>query len=144
MKIRNSISLIGRLGQDPELKQLESGSSVCKFSLATSEKYTNKQGQKVEDTQWHTCIAWNKLAGIINDISQKGDEVAVRGKMTYRKWNDKEGITRYSAEVVVDEFLQLTQKAAQPHTTPAPATTLPTQAAAAPSKPKATEDDLPF
>jgi len=71
MRLRNQILLIGRLGQDPEHRTLESGAEVVRFSLATSESYKNKQGEKVEETQWHTCIAWRKLAGIINNQRKK-------------------------------------------------------------------------
>lgn len=139
MRLRNQILLIGRLGQDPEHRTLESGAEVVRFSLATSESYKNKQGEKVEETQWHTCIAWRKLAGIINNHAKKGMQVAVRGKMTYRKW-EKDGIQRTSAEVVVDEFLMLDSREAQPADEPS------LKAPAAPTKPEAnnSDDDIPF
>ena len=139
MRLRNQILLIGRLGQDPEHRTLESGAEVVRFSLATSESYKNKQGEKVEETQWHTCVAWRQLAGIINNLAKKGMQVAVRGKMTYRKW-EKDGIQRTSAEVVVDEFLMLDSREAQPATESAQ------KAPAAPTKPEAnnSDDDIPF
>jgi single-strand DNA-binding protein len=146
MRLRNQILLIGRLGQDPEHRTLESGAEVVRFSLATSESYKNKQGEKVEETQWHTCVAWRQLAGIINNLAKKGMQVAVRGKMTYRKW-EKDGIQRTSAEVVVDEFLILDSREAaqtsEPSATPTAKVTEDT--AKAPSKDSDTPDDeLPF
>ena len=139
MRLRNQILLIGRLGQDPECRTLESGAEVVRFSLATSESYKNKQGEKVEETQWHTCVAWRQLAGIIHGLAKKGMQVAVRGKMTYRKW-EKDGIQRTSAEVVVDEFLMLDSREAKAADEPAP------KASAAPSTPEAnnSDDDIPF
>lgn len=109
----NRITLIGRIGQTPELRHTQSGKPVISFSLATSEKYTNQQGQKVEDTQWHNCIAWNKLAEIVDKYAFKGQQVALSGKMTYRNWTDKNGYKRVTAEVVVEEF-QMLSKPEQP------------------------------
>ena len=139
MRLRNQINLIGRLGQDPEHRTLESGAEVVRFSLATSESYKNKQGEKVEQTEWHTCVAWRQLAGIINTHAKKGMQVAVRGKMTYRKW-EKDGIQRTSAEVVVDEFLMLDSRDEKAADELAP------KAPAAQSTPEAnnSDDDLPF
>lgn len=110
MKIRNSITIIGRIGKDPEHRSLKSGAQVCNFSVATTEKYKNQQGETVEETQWHTVIAWRKLGEIVSNYAKKGDEVAVRGKMTYRKWEDKDGNARLSAEIVADDFLILSSK----------------------------------
>jgi single-strand DNA-binding protein len=145
MRLRNQILLIGRLGQDPEHRTLESGAEVVRFSLATSESYKNKQGEKVEQTEWHTCVAWRQLAGIIHGLAKKGMQVAVRGKMTYRKW-EKDGIQRTSAEVVVDEFLMLDsregQKADEPAQVPVKITQPPTAEASKDSD--TPDDDLPF
>ena len=72
MRLRNQILLIGRLGQDPEHRTLESGAEVVRFSLATSEIYKNKQGEKVEETQWHTCVAWRQLGVLYTTLPKKG------------------------------------------------------------------------
>ncbi|UZO82633.1 single-stranded DNA-binding protein [Aquimarina sp. ERC-38] len=98
---------MGHLGQDPEILQLESGKKLAKFSLATNDYYYNKSGDKVEDTQWHNIVAWGKTADIIEKYVNKGQEVAVDGKLTSRSYEDKDGIKRYITEIVCKEFLML-------------------------------------
>lgn len=105
--IKNSVTLIGNLGKDPEVKQLQSGRAVARFSLATNETYRNQKGDKVTSTQWHTLIAWGKTAETMGNLLKKGKEVVVHGKLTYRTYEDKEGITRSIPEIVVDEFVLL-------------------------------------
>lgn len=105
--IKNSVTLIGNLGKDPEIKQLQSGRSMARLSLATNETYRNQKGDKVTSTQWHTLVAWGKTAETMSTILKKGKEVVVHGKLTYRSYEDKEGITRYIPEIVVDEFVVL-------------------------------------
>ena len=99
----NKVMLIGRLGQDPELKTV-SGASVCTFSLATNTTYKDNAGNSVENTEWHKVVAWRKLADIISQYAKKGTKVYVEGKLKTRKWQDSEGKDRYSTEVVVDGF----------------------------------------
>lgn len=103
--IKNSVTLVGNLGKDPEIKQLQSGKSVARFSLATNETYRNQKGDKVTSTQWHNVVAWGKTAEMVNNLLKKGKEVIVHGKITYRSYEDKEGVTRYIPEIVVDEFM---------------------------------------
>mgnify|MGYP001025907618 CR=1 FL=1 len=105
--LRNKVQLIGNLGQDPEIKTLDSGSKLAKFSLATSESYTNKQGEKVTDTQWHNIICWGKNADIVERFVEKGKQVGIEGKLTTRSWQDKNGDKRYITEVVCKELLLL-------------------------------------
>jgi single-strand DNA-binding protein len=105
--IRNNVMLIGNLGKDPELKQLPSGSWVANLSLATNETYKNQKGEKVTSTQWHRLVAWGKTAEMMNDLLKKGKEVAVKGKLTYRDYEDKDGIKRYISEILVSEFMLL-------------------------------------
>jgi len=105
--LRNKVQLIGNLGQDPEIKTLDSGSKLAKFSLATSESYTNKQGEKITDTQWHNIICWGKTADIVERYVAKGKQVGIEGKLTTRSWEDKEGNKRYTTEVVCNELLLL-------------------------------------
>lgn len=136
MRIRNSITIIGRIGQEPEHRALESGAEVCKISVATSERYNNKQGESVEETQWHTVIAWGKLAEIIKNYSARGQEVAVRGKMTYRKWEDKDGNARVSAEIIAQDFLILSGRDKNG--------AAPAQQAPLATKAPQADDDLPF
>ena len=108
--LRNKVQLIGNLGMNPEVKRLDGGSSVAKFTMATNESYTNKKGEKIEDTQWHNIVAWGKTAELMGNLLAKGKEVMVDGKLTSRSWEDKEGNKRYITEVVVNDFLLLTRK----------------------------------
>jgi single-strand DNA-binding protein len=108
--LRNRVQLIGNLGNTPEVINLESGSKLVKFSLATNETYKNTQGDKVTDTQWHTIIAWNKTADIIEKYLEKGDKVAIEGKLTSRSWDDKDGYKRYTTEVICNEIMMLSNK----------------------------------
>ena len=105
--LRNSVQLIGHLGQDPEFKNLEEGKMLAKVSIATSDTYKNAKGEKVIETQWHKLIAWGKTAEIMERILKKGNEVAVTGKLVHRTYEDKEGIIRNYTEVVVNEFMKL-------------------------------------
>jgi len=105
--LKNKVQLIGHIGMNPEILNLESGKKLAKFSIATNETYKNAKGEKVEDTQWHNLIAWGKTADIIEQYLQKGNEVAVEGKLTHSSYEDKDGNKRYSTEVVVSEILML-------------------------------------
>lgn len=105
--LRNKVQLIGRLGQDPEIINLESGKKIAKFSLATDDSYKDASGQKIESVQWHNLIAWNKTADIIEKYVTKGKEIAIEGKLTSRSYDDKEGGKRYITEVLVNELLML-------------------------------------
>ncbi|MBI3500245.1 MAG: single-stranded DNA-binding protein [Bacteroidetes bacterium] len=105
--LRNKVQLIGNLGQNPEVKELNGGKKVAKFSLATNETYRNKAGEKVTDTQWHNLVAWGKTAEIIEKYLKKGSEVAVEGKLLNRNYTDKEGVKRYVTEIQVSELLML-------------------------------------
>lgn len=105
--LRNKVQLIGNLGNDPEIIDLEGGKKLAKFSIATNESYKNNKGERVTDTQWHHVVAWGKTADIVAQYVVKGKEVAVEGKLTTRSWEDKEGQKRYTTEVVCDELLLL-------------------------------------
>lgn len=108
--LRNKVQLIGNLGNDPEIVNLESGKTLAKFSIATNDSYKNAQGEKVTDTQWHNIVAWGKTAQIVEKYVGKGKEVAIEGKLTSRSWQDKDGIKRYITEVVCSELLMLGNK----------------------------------
>ena len=105
--LRNKVQLIGNLGNDPEIINLESGKTLAKFAIATNESYKNAQGEKVTDTQWHNIVAWGKTAQIVEKYVGKGKEVAIEGKLTTRSWEDKDGIKLYTTEVVCNELLML-------------------------------------
>ena len=108
--LRNRVQLIGNLGNNPEIITLESGKKLAKISIATNETYKNAQGEKVTDTQWHNVIAWNKTAEIIEKYLEKGNEVAIEGKLTNRSYETKEGEKRFITEVIVNEILMLGSK----------------------------------
>jgi single-strand DNA-binding protein len=105
--LRNRVQLIGNLGQDPEIKTLESGKKVVHFTLATNDGYKNNDGQKVEETTWHNIVAWNGLAERAAKYLKKGKEVAVDGRLVYRSYEDKKGVTKYITEIVLNEMLLL-------------------------------------
>ena len=103
--LRNSVRLIGYLGKDPETKKLEGGNSLARVSLATKEVRKDKEGEKVEDTQWHQIIGWGKTAELMETLLKKGKQVAINGKLVHRTFEDKNGIKRTISEVVVSEFM---------------------------------------
>ncbi|WP_341214510.1 single-stranded DNA-binding protein [uncultured Wocania sp.] len=105
--LRNKVQLIGNLGNNPEIINLESGKILAKFNIATNESYTNNKGEKITDTQWHNVVAWGKTAQIIEKYVTKGKEVAIEGKLTSRSYDDKDGNKRYITEVVCSELLML-------------------------------------
>ncbi|QSE98367.1 single-stranded DNA-binding protein [Fulvivirga lutea] len=105
--LRNNVQLIGRLGKDPEVKELTSGKTLATFSLATSESYRNANGEKVEDTQWHNIVAWGKQAQIIGDYVKKGQEIAISGKLIHRSYETNSGEKRYITEINMNELLML-------------------------------------
>jgi len=107
----NKVMLIGRLGKDPEVRHFENNSSVCNFSLATGEVYTDKEGNRIEQTEWHNIAIWRKgLVDIAEKYLKKGHLVYLEGKLRTRNWDDPNGNKRYTTEVVVDNFRMLEQK----------------------------------
>ena len=105
--LRNKVQLIGHVGNDPEIKTFDGGKKLAKLNVATNESYKNDKGEKVEDTQWHSLIAWGKTADIIENYVVKGKEIAIEGKLTHRSYEDKTGEKRYVTEVVIDELMLL-------------------------------------
>jgi len=105
--LRNRVNLIGNLGQDPETKTLESGKKVTRFTLATSDDFKNGEGQKVKETTWHNIVAWNGLADVAGKYLKKGGQVAVEGRIVYRNYEDKKGVTKYITEIVLNDLLFL-------------------------------------
>jgi single-strand DNA-binding protein len=106
----NKVILLGRLGQDPELKYTQAGKAVAKFSLATDETWKDKQGEKQQKTTWHTVIAWEKLAEIIGQYLAKGSQVYVEGKIQVRNYETNEGEKRYVTEIVAKDLVMLGDK----------------------------------
>lgn len=96
----NKVILLGRLGQDPELKYTPGGAAVCNFSLATTEAWTDKSGQKQEKTEWHRVVVWGKLAELCNQYLSKGRQAFLEGRLQTRSWEDKDGNKRYTTEIM--------------------------------------------
>jgi single-strand DNA-binding protein len=105
----NKVLLIGRVGKDPEVKQT-TGGSVAKFSLATTESYKNKAGEKVENTEWHNIVIFGKLTEIVEKYVKKGDLIYVEGKIIYGSYDDKDGNKRYTTDIKVDVLKMLGSK----------------------------------
>lgn len=103
----NKVILIGNLGSDPEIRTMPSGHMVANFSIATSERWTSKDGNKEERTEWHRIVAFRRLAEICNEYLFKGKQVYIEGRLQTRKWEDREGITRYTTEVVAGQMVML-------------------------------------
>ena len=104
----NKVILIGNLGIDPEVRTLESGVKVCRLSIATSESYTSKEGNKVEQTEWHSVTLWRHHAEFAEKYLVKGNKVYVEGKLHTRSYKDKEGVDKYITEIVADNLQSLT------------------------------------
>lgn len=100
----NKVILVGNLGKDPEVRHLESGNSVAHFTLATNEYYKDKQGNRVERTEWHNISAWRGLAELAEKYLKKGNQVYIEGKLRTRQYQDKDQQTRYITEIIADEI----------------------------------------
>jgi single-strand DNA-binding protein len=125
----NKVILLGNIGKDPEVRETKAG-NIVNLTMATSERYTDKSGQKQENTEWHNLVVFGKLADVVAKYVKKGDKLYVEGSITTRKWEDKEGNTRYTTEVKVRDLTMLGGAEKKPQ--PALATV------------DEGEDDLPF
>lgn len=143
----NKVILIGNLGKDPEVRHLENGAVVANFSIATSETYTDRTtGERRENTDWHNIVLWRGLAEIAEKYLRKGQKIYIEGKLKTRSWQDKEGNTRYTTEVVADEMTMLSRADQN-----APTSSAPYSSAGTPEQPSKVDDiinkdsdDLPF
>ncbi|HKR06574.1 MAG TPA: single-stranded DNA-binding protein [Bacteroidia bacterium] len=106
----NKVILVGRAGKDPEVRHLEGGANVAKFSLATSETYKKPDGTKVETTEWHNIVLWRGLADVAERFVRKGSQVYIEGKIRSRTWDDKDGVKRYAIDIVADNMTLLGRK----------------------------------
>ncbi len=149
----NKVILIGNLGQDPELRYTGNGTAVCNMRLATSESYKDANGEWVEKTEWHTVVAWSRLAEICNEYLKKGSQVYFEGSLQTRSWEDRDGNTRYTTEVKAREMLILGSRdggAGGGFNQGSPGARPQQQAKAKPRQPAgddytfAPDDDLPF
>lgn len=138
----NKVILIGHLGKDPEIRYLEGGVSVVSFPLATSETF-NKDGKKIEQTEWHNIVMWRSLADVAAKYLQKGKLVYIEGKLRTRSFEDKEGIKKYTTEVVAENFTMLGRKSDFENENHANGRTVKSDSAAE-YNPADETDDLPF
>jgi single-strand DNA-binding protein len=142
----NKVILIGNLGRDPEVRYTKSGTSVATLNLATSESWTDQNGQKQERTEWHRVVAWSKLADIAKEYLTKGNQVYIEGKLQTRSWDDRDGNKRYTTEIKADQMIMLGGRrdessdrggsSSSPSSPPGPEES--------PEPFNATEDDVPF
>ena len=105
--MKNYVQLIGRCGDAPELRETKSGKQTARLSVATNTYYKNDKGERVESTTWHRIVGWNRTAELMGEKLAKGAKVMVEGALQYRKFEDKEGVTRYFTEVIAQRFLAL-------------------------------------
>ena len=135
----NKAILVGRLGKDPEIKYTPSGTAIANFTMATSENYKDKDGQKQERTEWHRIVAFGKLAEICGEYLAKGKQVYIEGRIQTRSWDDKDGNKKYMTEIVANtmQMLGKADEAAKG------STELPHDAGSA-SEPAVIEEDVPF
>ncbi|MDB5103384.1 MAG: single-strand binding protein [Fibrobacteres bacterium] len=103
----NKATLIGNLGKDPEVRAIPSGAKVANFSIATTESYTGKDGQKVDKTEWHNIVMWRGLAEVAEKYLRKGSQVYIEGRLQTRSWDDQNGQKRYTTEIVADNMVML-------------------------------------
>lgn len=113
----NKATLIGNVGQDPEVRSTQNGGRVASFSLATTRTWSGQSGDRQEKTEWHRCVVWNAgkgqgmgLADVVEKYVKKGDKLYVEGPIEYRQWQDKENVTRYTTEIRVRELVMLSGK----------------------------------
>ncbi len=148
----NKVILVGRLGQDPEVRHLDNDRTVANFSMATNEVYRNKAGEKVENTDWHNIVIWGPRAVIAEKYLRKGSLIYLEGKLRTRSWEDKEGNKRYTTEVLGDNFQMMDRASDAPAGGGAPAQSNQQQNQSAPAESSTAnavaeptdDDDLPF
>ena len=147
----NKVILVGNLGRDPEVRYMANGEAVCNFSIATTDSWKDKNGEKQERTEWHNIVMYRRLAEIAGEYLKKGAPVYLEGKLQTRKWQDKDGKDRYTTEILADQMQMLGgrgegggqsgggQAPSQRQQAPAQR-----QAAPAPSGGNVPDDDIPF
>ena len=145
----NKVMLIGNLGKDPEVRAIPSGVKVANFSIATTEKYKDREGQMVEKTEWHNIVMWRGLAEVAEKYLKKGSQIFVEGRLQTRSWDDQAGVKKYMTEIVCDNMVML----GRPRGEGGPGggerdmgggNSQPQKSGASGNVPPAPEDDLPF
>ncbi len=140
----NKAILIGNVGNDPEVRHLEGGTPVANFSLATSETYNNRNGERVTQTEWHNIVVWRGLAEVVEKYVKKGSQLYIEGRIRTRSWDDREGNKRYTTEIVCDTMQMLGKKSDSNDISQSqPSSTSMSSENNAPTTPEP-DDDLPF
>ncbi|MBF25714.1 MAG: single-stranded DNA-binding protein [Flavobacteriales bacterium] len=106
----NKVILIGNLGADPEIREMPDGTKMAKFSIATTERYKNREGEQVSNTEWHNIVLWRRTAEVAEKFLKKGDSVCIEGKLKTRSWEDEKGIKKYATDVQGDSMTMLGSK----------------------------------
>jgi len=140
----NKVILLGNLGKDPEVRHLEGGATVANFPMATSETYKDKTtGEKKEITEWHNIVVWRGLADVAEKYLKKGSKIYLEGKLKTSSW-EKDGVKRYTTEIVGDNFVMLSTKSSEDSNHPSGGGTVETTAPSPSGENTAGSDDLPF
>ncbi len=137
----NKVILVGNLGKDPEIRYLENGTAVANFPIATSESYKDKEGNRIDQTEWHNVVVWRKMAEIAERYLRKGSQIYLEGKLRTKPWEDQQGNKRYTTEIVADTFTMLGKREDNQNTS-TPSNTN-TSATSQPDK-IVEKDDIPF
>lgn len=137
----NKVILVGNVGNDPDVRHLENDLSFARFSLATSERYKDKNGQRVERTEWHNIVVWRGLAKVVEDYVKKGSKLYIEGKIQTRKYQDKDNVEKYMTEIVVDNLQMLDRKTEGTASAPQMEKVSEPESTA---YPQTQDDDLPF
>jgi single-strand DNA-binding protein len=140
----NKVILVGNVGRDPEVRHLDKGVAVANFSLATTETYTAKTGEKVSTTEWHNIVAWRGLAEVAEKYVKKGSQLFIEGRIKTRAWDDKEGVKHYTTEIFADTMQLLGKREGQPEMATQPMHAETVNSVAEPDFSQPEEDDLPF
>ena len=140
----NKVILIGNLGRDPEVRYTPGGLAVANFSMATSETWTTKEGEKETRTEWHRIVAWGKLGEICGEYLSKGKQIYIEGRIQTREWEDKEGNKRYTTEIIASQMLMLGSRESADESRPSPSSDMETPNLPEPPISKTKDDDIPF
>lgn len=140
----NKVILVGNLGKDPDLRFMPNGEAVCNFSIATTENWKDKNGQKQEKTEWHNIVIYRKLAEVAGEYLKKGRSVYIEGRLQTRKWQDKDGNDRYTTEIVADSMQMLGGKDNNDNSGYQPPKAQPKEAYPDDGGFEVMEDDIPF
>ena len=138
------VILVGNVGTDPEVRHLDKGVAVARFSLATTENYTSKTGEKVSTTEWHNIVAWNILAEVAEKYVRKGSQLYIEGRIRNRSYDDKDGVKHYTTDINADTLQLLGKREGQAEMAPQPQHAEVAQSIAEPDFSQPEEDDLPF